>query len=123
MFGSFCPACGTTLDADAAFCPKCGASVKGGAPAARGGGVYQAPVAAPAPRTSVKNRVFSKLANVFGIIGLFLCWIPVVGMMLSGVGFVFSLIGKGGMGGRVCGIIGAILGFILTVVILSEGGF
>ena len=60
------------------------------------------------------------LGNVFGIIGLCLFWFPVFGLLMSVTGFVFSLIGKGGKAGRVCGIIGAILGFIMTVAILGS---
>lgn len=63
---------------------------------------------------------------VTGVVGLILCWIPFVGLIISGVGVALSAVAlrqiraaRGSQGlaiaGLVCGIIGAIIGLIILI--------
>jgi hypothetical protein len=82
---------------------------------------YYAPVAEEQPGGVWK--VFAIMGLVFGIIGLALCWVPMVDIFTTAMaifGIVFSALGKksrsgAATAGLVLSIIGTVLGFIFAV--------
>jgi hypothetical protein len=82
---------------------------------------YYAPAAEEQPGGVWK--VFAILGLVFGIIGLALCWVPMVDIFTTAMaifGIVFSALGKksrsgAATAGLVLSIIGTVLGFIFAV--------
>jgi hypothetical protein len=71
-------------------------------------------------------RTLTRVREVLGLIGLVLFWVPVLGLLLAGVGIVLSAMGitQGrrtgastglAIAGLVCGIVGAIPGFLILL--------
>jgi hypothetical protein len=121
----YCAKCGKEMDDSAKFCPACGADASGEAAA-------QTPD--PAPSVSSSNSFAAEETQstgsgvgsmVCGIIGLVLCWVPIVGLILSIVALVLGSKGrkalpqdKRGMAiaGFVMGIIGLVINIIVSIV-------
>jgi type II secretory pathway pseudopilin PulG len=86
----------------------------------------QAP-SAPAIVAPAGNNGVALAAMVMGIVGLCMCWFPLIGWILSGLAIVFGAIGMSRAGklgrrrgqaiaGLVCGIVGVLLGGMMAAV-------
>lgn len=79
---------------------------------------------------TVDNSQAAKMALVFGIISLVFCWIPLLAIIFGCVGISRARMGSGSskdglaQAGKVCSIIGVILGIVLWVLnfIISMAG-
>lgn len=75
---------------------------------------------APASPPAGGTNASSILGLIFGVTGVLLCWVPVIGLVCALVGMVLSLVGnrKGGGGvgtaGVVVSIIGVVVAFAMT---------
>lgn len=116
----YCSKCGSEIFGNPIFCPSCGAnldSVK----------VEEKPVYQNVANNNEGHvagvwRTFAKLAKVFGIVSICICWIPIFGFMAWAVsipGIVFGSLGrnKGAASATVKsnGTIGMILSILSTV--------
>ena len=101
----YCQKCGAQIEDGSAFCPKCGASQNGGANLA---------LQQTKPRKPVVFDVFAYIAFTIALIGVCLCWLPVVPFVFGVPSVVLAIVG--GFGNRT-GVARAalILGLICTV--------
>jgi hypothetical protein len=121
----YCAKCGKEMDDNAKFCPACGADA-GGDPAAYTPASFDSSnsnsFAAEEPQSSGTGVG----AMVCGIIGIILCWVPIVGLVL---GIVATVLGskrnslpadKRGMAtaGFVLGIITLVIGIIMVILLI-----
>jgi thiol:disulfide interchange protein len=135
----FCAKCGKEMEDNTKFCPSCGAEASGETtseqPAAEQPATEQPAAEQPAAATAqpatgsapVETGQTSGVAVgalVCGILGLVLCWVPVVGLILAIVATVLG--GKGrktlpegkkgmALAGFIIGIIGLIIGIIYLI--------
>jgi len=74
--------------------------------------------AAPAPAAKVG---FGVTALVLGIVGVFLCWIPVFGLILPILAIVFGGIGiflQSGRGMAIAGLVIGVITLIINIIIM-----
>lgn len=126
----YCAKCGKEMDDSAKFCPACGADAGVETAASPELPSYQAPSygAASSSESDQSQSSGSGVgAMVCGIIGLVLCWVPIIGLILSIVALALGAKGrktlpldKRGMAtaGFVMGIIGMVIGIIYIVALV-----
>lgn len=114
---NFCSSCGTKVDPSWNACPICGTILKDET-------VFQ-PMAQPyiqpvqqqyAKPRSGKSHKHSALALIFGVIGSFIFFFPIIGIIIGTLAIIFGLIGLTSDEDNVMAVIGLILG-ILTAII------
>lgn len=125
----YCAKCGKEMDDSAKFCPSCGAETSGETvseqPAAQQP-IQQQPYSEPAYASAQPSEPSSGIAVgalICGIIGLVLCWVPIVGLILSIVAIVLGGKGKrtlpdGKRGMAVAGFILGIIGLVISIIVL-----
>ena len=76
----------------------------------------------PAPAAQPSAKVgFGVTALVLGIVGVFLCWIPVFGLILPILAIVFGGIGiylRSGRGMAIAGLVIGVITLIINIVIM-----
>ncbi len=116
----YCAKCGKEMDDNAKYCPACGADVNADAaapePAPYVGSSSYAPDASQSSGVGVG-------AMVCGIIGLILCWVPIVGLILSIVAVVLGSKGRKELppdkrGMATAGFVMGIIGLVIAVIVL-----
>ena len=94
-------------------------------------GGYPAPMPYPAYGPAPTNGI-GVAGFVTGLVGLVLCWVPILGLLLAGTGIVLSAVGmsqgrRTGAGtglaiaGLVCGIVGVIPALFIFLPALFAG--
>jgi len=118
-----CNHCGQELQDDSVFCTNCGNKIT--AQPTQEVSCEPQQTTQPAP---AKRNVFVKLAFIFSIVGLCLCWIPYLGVTISEAALALSIVGlvlkkKFTLGTEkaktalTLSIVGLVLGFILTSIL------
>ena len=85
----------------------------------------QPPVNGPQPRYPQYERPrgngFGVAGFVLAVIGLVLCWVPVINWVLWALGLIFSIVGmfKAPRGLAICGLIVSLIGIIIMVILLG----
>lgn len=129
----FCPKCGTKNEDGAAFCGSCGSALgTQAAPAqnpapvsasieshesANGGQVTTVNIQAPA---AAKNGL-GTAGFVLALLGIFLCWVPVLGWILWILGALLSIIGvfKKPKGLAIAGVIISFIDVIILLLVIG----
>ena len=133
----FCAKCGKEMDDNAKFCPSCGAgtSVDTGttyeqpkAPANDIAQPYSQPAYTPPAYKEVTPNQSSNSglplgSMICGIIGLVLCWVPIVGLILSIIAIVLAgkakkVVPAGERGMATAGFIMGIIGLVISIIVL-----
>lgn len=123
----FCAKCGKEMDDNAKFCPSCGAGTSGETVSEQPAQpAQQVPYSQPAAAVTAEPGQSSGVgigALICGIIGLVLCWVPIVGLILSIVAVVLGGKGKrtlpeGKKGMALAGFILGIIGLIISIIVL-----
>lgn len=110
---NFCSSCGIKVDPSWNACPTCGTILRDEAISQP----YIQPVQHQYGKPhSKKSHKHSALALIFGVIGSFLFFFPIIGIILGTLAIIFGLIGLTSDEDNVMATIGLILG-ILTVII------
>lgn len=142
---SFCKYCGSEMQRDAAFCPSCGKPQSSmpqqqearpmqqqpqqfygqqmHQPAYIAGAYQQPPQAAAASSTQTvivqgnRSNGIGTAGFVFALIAFFVCWVPVVDIIVWFLGALFSFIGlfKAPRGLAIAGFIISFIGIIILV--------
>jgi len=114
---NFCSSCGIKVDPSWNACPECGTALGGRGISQPTPQYYTQPYTQAAQQPSGwKSHKHSALALIFGVIGSFLCIIPIIGIILGTLAIIFGVIGLTSDEDNVMATIGLILG-ILTVII------
>lgn len=133
----FCGKCGSTIPDDDVFCSVCGAPVSKvqerqpnseyeseqpviQVPVIQQNPVQTVPVLMVAPPTP-RSIGFAITGLVFGILSVFLCWLPFIGFIPVAFGFIFSIIGiakrnGGAKGAAITGLILSVLTLLLAII-------
>jgi len=122
----YCAKCGKEMDDSAKFCPSCGADASGETVSEQPAQPAQQPYREPAyvaPAEPGQSSGVGVGALICGIIGLVLCWVPIVGLILSIVAIVLGGKGKrtlpdGKRGMAVAGFILGIIGLVISIIVL-----
>lgn len=111
-----CLKCGYEVEGNARFCPVCGAEI------------YN-PIETECntlPKQAKCWSVFAKLGFGFGLAGLICSWIYTLGIVIAVHGIIFSALGlrsyefgSKAKTGLILGIVGTVLGFIFSVMIIA----
>jgi hypothetical protein len=120
----FCAKCGKEMDDNAKFCPSCGADTSGETMSKQP--AQQVPYSEPAATFEQPSEPSSGIgigALICGIIGLVLCWVPIVGLILSIVAVVLGGKGRktlpdGKRGMALAGFILGIIGLVISIIVL-----
>lgn len=138
---AFCKHCGSPITPGSAFCPSCGKS-QNAAPAQTG---YQQPAQQPQPQnwqqpqaaqanntaqtTNTTVVVQGSHSNglgtagfVFALLALFVCWVPVLDIIVWFLGALFSFIGlfKAPRGLAIVGFIISFIGIIILITVVGS---
>lgn len=136
---SFCKYCGSEMQSGAAFCPSCG-KPQASMPQQQGpqqsqqfynqpmqqptytAGAYQQPPQAANSSTTVivqggRSNGMGTAGFVFALLAFFVCWVPVVDIIVWFLGALFSFIGlfKAPRGLAIAGFIISFIGIIILV--------
>ena len=120
----YCAKCGKEMDDNAKFCPSCGAGTSGETMSEQP--AQQQPYSEPASSAPVQTGESSGVgigALICGIIGLVLCWVPIVGLIVSIVAVVLGGKGRrtlpeGKKGMALAGFILGIIGLVISIIVL-----
>jgi len=75
----------------------------------------------PAPAAPAAKVGFGVTALVLGIVGVFLCWIPIFGLILPILAIVFGGIGiflQSGRGMAIAGLVVGVITLIINIIIM-----
>ena len=134
---SFCKYCGNEIQGDIAFCPSCGKSLKALPQQNQQQPISQQPYQQPAyvqpvyqqPQPQAQQNQTTVIVNggksngigtagfVFALLAFFVCWVPVVDIIVWFLGALFSFIGlfKAPRGLAIAGFVLSFIGIIILV--------
>lgn len=113
-----CPYCGQEIPADAKVCSFCNKPLEPAANAAASSGPVQQVVV---NQIQKKSNGMGTAGFVLALVGLLLCWVPVLNWILWILGLIFSFIGvfKRPRGLAIAGLIITFVGLIIIVAVIS----
>ena len=119
-----CPYCGEEIPESAAQCMYCTAWLNDPKATAQPQPVQQHQPAQSQPQPVRRSNGIATAGLVLSILGLALCWIPIVDVILWFLGFLFSFIGvfKRPRGKAIAGLIISVISILVIILVLGGIG-
>jgi hypothetical protein len=119
-----CPYCGEEIPESAAKCMYCTAWLNDPKATAQPQPVQQHQPVQSQPQPVRRSNGIATAGLVLSILGLALCWIPIVDVILWFLGFLFSFIGvfKRPRGKAIAGLIISVISILVIILVLGGIG-
>ena len=119
-----CPYCGEEIPESAAKCMYCSAWLNDPKATAQPQPVQQHQPVQSQPQPVRRSNGIATAGLVLSILGLALCWIPIVDVILWFLGFLFSFIGvfKRPRGKAIAGLIISVISILVIILVLGGIG-
>ena len=119
-----CPYCGEEIPESATKCMYCSAWLNDPKATAQPQPVQQHQPVQSQPQPVRRSNGIATAGRVLSILGLALCWIPIVDVILWFLGFLFSFIGmfKRPKGKAIAGLVISIVCLVVLIVLFSVLG-
>ena len=119
-----CPYCGEEIQESATKCMYCSAWLNDPKATAQPQPVQQHQPVQSQPQPVRRSNGIATAGLVLSILGLALCWIPIVDVILWFLGFLFSFIGvfKRPRGKAIAGLIISVISILVIILVLGGIG-